>query len=264
MRLNEARELFYSLVSQYFAGAEVTFTRQSRAAKPRIPLVTITPGNVQRPLNPVNRQISDAATGSYQTRVSLQIDLFTNGKPVIDEETGDVIAYENSAMDDMLSFMDFLNSQYVIEWCHKNDVAISFDGDVQDLTGLVNDNNYEYRSRLPVLFYFTQKTVGYSAVLSEDTLRYPTGETDPETGDPVYSPEEPQQTESTTGKPDTSRPSESDPGEEGEGEGGEEEIPDVIIVPTFEPSSSGGGTEELSKQEIGYFTDVEIKEEKEE
>lgn len=34
-----------------------------------------------------------------------------------------------------------------------------------------------------------------------------------------------------------------------------------IVVPTFEPSASGGGTEELAKEETGYFTEVEIKEE---
>lgn len=70
---------------------------------------------------------------------------------------GSRVAYENTAMGRYARLCGFLNSQYAIEWCHSHDVAISFDGDAQDLTGLVNDNNYEFRSRLPVLFYFTQK-----------------------------------------------------------------------------------------------------------
>ena len=99
-----------------------------------------------------------------------------------------------------LAFADFLNSQYAIEWCHSHDVAISFDGDAQDLTGLVNDNNYEFRSRLPVLFYFTQKAVGYAAVLDESSIQYPTGEVDPDTGAPTYTEKEPEDTESSSGQ----------------------------------------------------------------
>lgn len=34
------------------------------------------------------------------------------------------------------------------------------------------------------------------------------------------------------------------------------------VEPEFEQTSSGGGTEELAKETTGYFTEVEIKEEK--
>ena len=243
MRVSQAKELFRSLTEQYFANAEVTFTRQSRVAKPQIPLITITPGNVKRPLSPVYEEKDGVMVGHYLSRIGMQVDLFTHGQPVVDDETGRTVAYENTAMDDMLSFADFLNSQHTIEWCHKHDVSILIDGDAQDLTGLVNDNNYEFRSRLAVLFFFTQKAVGHTATLSEGSVQYPTGEKDPQTGEPNYTPEEPDDTESSSGQ---------------FGDGGD----DSIVVPKFEQTSSGGGTEELAKEETGYFTEVEIKEEK--
>lgn len=243
MRVSQAKELFCSLTAQYFAGAEVTFTRQSRVAKPQIPLVTITPGNVKRPLAPVYKEVDGVMVGYYPSRISMQVDLFTHGQPVTDDATGKIVAYENTAMDDMLFFADFLNSQHTIEWCHKHDVSILIDGDVQDLTGLVNDNNYEFRSRLSVLFFFTQRAVGHTATLLEESILYPTGETDPETGEPIYTPEEPEQTESVSGQ-------------FGKDDSGS------IVIPKFEQTSSGGGTEELAKEETGYFTEVEIKEEK--
>mgnify|MGYP000166907413 FL=1 len=37
---------------------------------------------------------------------------------------------------------------------------------------------------------------------------------------------------------------------------------DATIDPEFKPSSTGGGSEELASKETGYFTEVEIKEEK--
>ena len=244
MRVSQAKELFRSLAAEYFVNAEVTFTRQSRVAKPQIPLITITPGNVKRPLAPVYKEADGAWIGHYLSRISMQVDLFTHGLPVVDEESGRTVAYENTAMDDMLSFADYLNSQHAVDWCHRHDITIVIDGEVQDLTGLVNDNNYEYRSRLSVLFYFTQKAVGYAATLPETSIQYPTGEKDPQTGEPIYTPEEPMQTESSSGQY------------------GGTENDESIVVPKFEQTSSGGGTEELAKEETGYFTEVEIKEEK--
>lgn len=251
MRVAGAKELFRSLTSSYFVDAEVTFTRQSRAAKPQIPLVTITPGNVKRPLAPVYKEVDGVLVGHYLSRISMQVDLFTHGSPVIDEYTGQVVAYENTAVDDMLCFADFLNSQYTVDWCHLNDVSILIDGDVQDLTGLVNDNNYEFRSRLSVLFYFTQKTVGHAATLLEDSIQYPTGEIDPVTGEPVYSPKEPVETESSTGRIETAS---DQPGTTSDA--------DTTVIPQFAETPSGGGTHELAEQETGYFTEVEIKEDK--
>ena len=148
---------------------------------------------------------------------------------------------DDNAVDDMLSFADFLNSEHTVQWSHQNDVSILIDGDVLNLTGVVNDTSYEFRSRLTVQFYFTQKAVGASTALLESSLQYPTGEKDPETQEPTYTPTEPPETDSKSGP------------------WGDKEEP--IVVPTFEPSASGGGTEELAKEETGYFTEVEIKEE---
>lgn len=238
MRVSQAKELFRSLTAQYFAGAEVTLSRQSRVAKPQVPLVSITPGNVSRPAMPNYEEIDGVLVGHYLSRISMQVDLFTHGMPVKDDDTGQIIAYENTAMDDMLAFMDFLNSPYTVEWCHTNDVAIAFDGDPQDLTGLVNDNNYEYRSQLKVLFFFTQKAVGHSATFGEDSIQYPTGSGD-------YTTKEPQDTESSSGLYP-----------------GNEYNTEDIVVPKFDQTSSGGGSDELAQIETGYFTEAEIKEDK--
>ena len=192
MRVSQAKELFRSLTAQSFAGAEVAFSRQSRVAKPNVPLVSITPRNVTRPSMPNYEEVDGVLVGHYLSRIPMQVDLFTHGLPVVDDETGVAVAYENTAMDDMLAFMDFLNSPYTVEWCHAHDVAIEFDGDPKDLTGLVNDDTYEYRSQLAVLFYFTQKAVGHTATLSEDSIQYPTGSGD-------YTTEEPADAESSSG-----------------------------------------------------------------
>lgn len=241
MRISQAKELFRALTQEYFAGANVVFANQSRTAKQNAPFVLLTPGNVHRP-PAANYGFADGEViGHYLSRFSITVDLFTHGSPVIDEETGQTVAYEDNALDDILSFADFLNSEYVVHWSHQNDVSILIDGDVLSLTGLVNETSYEFRSRLTVQFYFTQKAVGASTAMLESSLQYPTDEKDPETGETIYTPTEPPETESTSGPR------------------GDEEEP--LVTPKFEPTASGGGTEELAREETGYFTEVEIKEE---
>lgn len=234
MRVSQAKQLFLELTQEYFAGAWVTFSRQSRAAKPDVPLVSITPGNVNRPQNPSYENVGGEMLGYYPSRITMTIDLFTHGKPVTDDETGETVAYENTAVDDMLAFADFLNSERTVNWSHRNDVAIQFEGDVQDLTGLVNDTNYEFRSRLVVLLYFTQRAVGYAAVATEESIR-PAG--------------------SSPSGPGSGSEGGDQPGQDSPGDG-------VVIEPHYEQTSSGGGTEELATQTTGYFTEVEIKEDK--
>lgn len=151
------------------------------------------------------------------------------------------MAYEDNAVDDMLSFADFLNSEHTVQWSHQNDVSILIDGDVLNLTGVVNDTSYEFRSRLTVQFYFTQKAVGASTALLESSLQYPTGEKDPETQEPTYTPTEPLRLIASPGLGATRR-----------------------SLSSFRHSSRPPAVAEpksWQKEETGYFTEVEIKEE---
>lgn len=49
MRVMRAKVLFQQLTASYFAGANVVFSNQSRAAKQKQPLVVLTVGNLNRP-----------------------------------------------------------------------------------------------------------------------------------------------------------------------------------------------------------------------
>ena len=112
---------------------------------------------------------------------------------------------------------------------------------------MVNDTNYEFRSRMVVMFYFTQKAVGFTAVATEESVK-PAATTPGEPGTPPDGPD--------IGDGET-------PGEgPGSTPGGKPVPGGNVIVPEFEQTSSGGGTEELAKETTGYFTEAEIKEEK--
>ena len=159
MKASGAKELFRQLAESFFKGYMVVFTNQSRMPKSSTPLVVLTPGNVRRPQAANNQIENGKIIGYYLSEMPIIVDLFTNGEAVKDD-TGNIIAYSNSAIDEILSFADYLNSPQCVAWCNKRDVSILIEAEAQDLTGIVNDNNYEYRSRIEVLFAFTQSTEG--------------------------------------------------------------------------------------------------------
>lgn len=227
MRPAEARDYFRKLVKSYFAKANVIYGRQSHAAKTGIPLVSLTSGNVKRSRDDCGYDIDGIPIYCYPSSMNITIDLFTHGTPVV--VSGETVAHDNTAIDEMTAFADFLGSRHVVEWCNRYDMSISIDGDAQDLTALVNDTAYEYRSRLSVWLNFVQTAVGNAALLSEQSIQYPTGIIDPETGAAAYAPHDP---ETSATEPDENT---------------------ATIIPYYYGSTHVGGSEELAAEDAHFF-----------
>ena len=241
MRAQTARELFREITQSYFDSGTVIFSFQSRVEKKDVPLVVLTPGPVRRPYMPNDMIVNGVVVGCYESKFNVTIDLFTHGLAVIDPDSRKIVGYENSAMNDMLAFCDYLNSRYVTNWLSLNDAAVLVDGDVQDVSGVINETNYEYRSRINVSLNFTEKAVGYAGVADEESIKYPTDE--------GWTDKPPVETESpTNGYVTDAMKAEQN----------------AKVEPEFTQTSSGGGTDTLATEEGGYFTAAEIVEIKEE
>ena len=158
MTLSEAREFVRRLAEDYFGGYNVIFSNQSRVPKPGIPLVVLSVGPVKRPQAPINVDTDEGyIVGVYGTTFPITVDLFTNGTPVIDED-GQTVAYEDSSIDELTGFVDYINGPEGVDVCTANDVSLLVQNDIQNLTGLINDTNYEYRSRVDITVSFTHET----------------------------------------------------------------------------------------------------------
>ena len=236
MRPSQAKEYFRKLVKSYFKKANVIYGRQSHAAKTDIPLVSLTVGNVKRTRDSCGYDIDGAPVYSYPSSLNITIDLFTHGAPITVKN--EIVAYDNNAIDEMTAFADFLGSRHVVEWCNRYDMSISIDGDVMDLTGVINETAYEYRARLSVWLGFTQTSVGNAAILTEESIQYPTGIIDAETGEEQYAPHDPEQSGTA---PDEYA---------------------AVIIPQYDDSAVGGSSE-LSAEEAPYFEEVAITQEEE-
>lgn len=271
MTFSEARVNIKNIVKKYFAAANVGYSKRSSSVTPQGPFVRITTGTPVRDLFPVERMANDRLVKYYQTRLPVQIDLFTNGEEGEPDENG-FVQMEDTAVDDLTDFLDYLESHYVQHWCDRINASFTVNGDVQPLTGLVTDTDYQFRAMVELTFCFVHKAVGYAGIQGEDSIKHPgepgfPGDTDP--GEPQGpgettpgTPQEPGET-SPPEQPGVSPPANGDGSEPGY------VVPDdtedgVTVVPEYKPTSSGGRSEELVNAETGYFTKVKIEYKKEE
>lgn len=241
MTVREAKRHIENITKKYFTGAVVGFSGQSANVKRSSPYVCITPGSPTRDRFPVQRMVNDRLVSYYQTRLPLQIDLYTNGAEGSPGADG-FVSLEDTAVDDLTDFVDYLESLYVTHWCDRINASIIVNGPVQQLTGLVTDTDYQFRAMVELVFCYVHKAVGYTGIQGESSITYPGEPGDP--GKPGWG---------NTG--DGSEPGYISPDNS---EGG------VTVEPEYKPTPSGGRSEELVGAETGYFTRVKIEYKKEE
>lgn len=240
MRLKEVRELFRQLTKEYFGEANVLLARQSRIPKPELPLVLLTFGAVVRPTRPNIKVFDGVNVGQYSSSVQVDIDLFTHGAPVTDPQLG-VVARENTAVDDLCAFEDYLQSEYAVEWCDIHSISFMRDGDVEDLTGIIGETSYEYRARMRLRLSYVSLSIEHAGVVDESSIIYPTGKFNGD--EEIFAPGAPVRKTSTTG---------------GFGSPEEDAEKRATVNPQFTPTDSGGGTEILAMFNTGYFTEAEV------
>lgn len=255
MTLSEARGHFLNITKKYFAGATVDYANRSSSVKPESPYVCLTPGTPVRDQFPVERIVDERLVRYYQTRLPIQVDLFTNGKEGQPDENG-FVRMEDTAVEDLMDFLDYLESHYVLHWCDRIDASITVNGGVQPLSGVLTDTDFQYRAMVELTFSFVHKAVGHAGVLGEGSIRHP-GETGPGT------PSQPGET------PPPEEPGVSPSQPQGDGSEPGYVVPDdtgadVEVKPAYQPTPSGGRSEELVNTETGYFSEVDIKYKKEE
>ena len=85
----------------------------------------------------------------------MQVDLYTDGLRISETER------ENTAVNDLTEFINFLNSPHVDVWCFINDIDITT-GTVRDLTGVISDSSWQYRAMTELELGFTERTKGHT------------------------------------------------------------------------------------------------------
>lgn len=142
MNMSEVREKVYELTSMFFAGATVIWAEQI-VTRPKLPYITLKTSGITKPMHPIRDEESGAFF--YPCSTMLEVNLYTMGKPITigKNVTGN---YENTAQDDLMEFVKFLESENVIDLLEQYNLDIQLIPPIRDLTELMNETHYRYRA----------------------------------------------------------------------------------------------------------------------
>lgn len=171
MTVNNLKKIFYSRTKAYWENATVAWGN-TKKVKPNAPLVILRLGTVSRAVQPITQMINGIVFSAYPSDVPIQIDLFTKGQTVnveFDEYS------ENTALNDLLDFVNFMDSVSTIEWSNKNNISVSLLNGVRDLSDVLNGNQWQYRAMCELQVAFTQWAAEYHGILNEASIIFEKG-----------------------------------------------------------------------------------------
>ena len=244
MTVGELRETIRQVVKRYLVGASVKWIDENNI-KPVGPLVTLQLRNIQRELFSIDENRQGRAVKLWHTRAMLDVNLYTPGA-VGNAQPGIRPKAENTALNDMQDFINYIDSDYVYGILGPLDVTILPEGMAQDVSELVDNSKYEYRAMQEFTVDFIQNAAGVSGILhipaKEESGKDPANPDIPVDPDNPSNPDHPS-------SPDDSASALPDPS-------------------TWKPTASGGGSKELAEKELaeadtGWFEAAEVEEMKE-
>ena len=238
MKQRELKRKMYGLVGMYFESLKLQgniIWGKTKPVNPNSPMVALLLGPINRAERPIRRYINGIVVDTWPSETILQVDLFTKGAKTTDDPNV-LASNENTAVNDLTEFVNFLHSSFVDDWGYLNDISINADT-VQDLTALTNNTQWTYRAMVEIHIVFAQGAVGHTATNYEKGAPYY------ETGAPMYDEEGYALDRNGDRLPGPPLPQD----EEGN-----------LIYPEAEISSSGGGSQELADLQTGWFEEVEI------
>ena len=171
MTVNELKNALFDIIQGYFAGADVAWSEQN-SVKSLNPFIRLKLGSIKRPIHFINETQNNAPSGYIASTTMLTVDLFTHGKKVTFEDGYTI--YENTAMEDMADFMNYLMSPYVDDLCESLNISIQPEGDIKDTSAVV-DNDYSYRAMQEFVVGFVQETRGYAGISRDNWKPTPSG-----------------------------------------------------------------------------------------
>jgi len=159
MNQTDLRDLLYSETAKFFSGAAVIWAEQINT-KPKLPYVTLKLRDIGRTVFPLGDENDDRA---YASDTIFEVNLYTNGRQIQvgPNTTGNFV---NTAAADMMEFANFLESEGETMVFALADVSIMLKERVRDLSELMNESAYRYRSMAEFDVTFIQDASGRYAI----------------------------------------------------------------------------------------------------
>lgn len=156
MKLSEAKEEFRKLVASYFGDGHVFFANSKMTKLPE-PYVTIHFTGITRQVHESKTTSKDGYSKAYrEIEADVDVNLYTKGRSVDGSKT----VYADTALDDMIGLLDYLESDYCLSKTRCREMAIAVATQPKDVSALIREAQFQYRSMASFTVRFTDMTFG--------------------------------------------------------------------------------------------------------
>lgn len=158
MTSEELRKTLRDITVMYFAGANVVWIAGNYTKVSR-PFVALKLRTAIKTTHPIIKVKDGKPYRSYPSQARFEVQLFTKGrKKSVKEGYTDV--YDNTAVADLEDFCNFIESVKVSYICDEKNISILQNGDVTDVTALLDGVDYEYRAMVEFTVDYMQEVSG--------------------------------------------------------------------------------------------------------
>lgn len=158
MTIAEVKTYLVELLAAYFGDGHVFFAEHKLVQRP-VPYVSLKAGNIHRSGKITVYDEDHHCFFDYmECKTNVDVNLYTAGENIAG--IGQTPVYENTALSDMNGFLNYLESDAILDDMSRKDVAISVVGDIQDLAYLVNDSSYRFRAMVELEVTYTDRACG--------------------------------------------------------------------------------------------------------
>lgn len=157
MTQQELKHKLYDLVALYFKSLKHQGNivwGKTKPVNPNGSMVSLLTGPITRAQRPIRKYVNGLVHDFWPSRTVLQVDLLTKGTPISDAPFV-TAAMENTAVNDLTDFVNFLHSVYVDLWSYTNDISINV-SKIHDLTAIQHSTSWSYRAMVELAVGFTQ------------------------------------------------------------------------------------------------------------
>ena len=172
MTLHEARTFLLELVASYYGESHVFYAEAKIAGVPE-PYITVKVSDTVRQYHAAKIVDDEGYQKSYREQSArFEINLYTKGR---DASRGRGIpVYLNTAVNDLLQCVNYLDSDDATERISNANVAIIQTGSVRDLTALQNNSSsYQYRALMEGEIRFIEVSYGLYGQNQVDPTEFP-------------------------------------------------------------------------------------------
>lgn len=168
MNIGEVKQFLHDLVAMYHPGVTIAWAKTG-GVKPKAPFISLAYRNLERSQFPVT---NDEGDNYYNYSMIFEINLYTKGKEV---KVGDEKYFENTAVEDLDEFIRFLDSPKITDITSGNNVTIVFNPPVRDVSELIGDTKFNYRSMAEFTVSFTDLASGEYGIHNKTNVPNPSG-----------------------------------------------------------------------------------------